>query len=46
VGRRLFDVTHDAPEGWADAETPFTFVTDGIETAIEKAKAAAGGNRR
>jgi dihydrofolate reductase len=43
LGKPIFVVTHEAPEGWADAETPFTFVTDGIETAIEKAKAAARG---
>jgi dihydrofolate reductase len=30
-------------QGWADTETPFIFVTDGIETTIEKATAAAGG---
>jgi hypothetical protein len=29
------------PDGWPRADSPFTFVTDGIESAIEKAKADA-----
>jgi dihydrofolate reductase len=36
----FFIVTHHAPEGAEDV--PFTFVTDGVERAIERAKAAAG----
>jgi len=38
-------LTHDVPEKVAKGENEklsFTFVTDGIESAIEKAKAAAG----
>jgi dihydrofolate reductase len=34
-------LTHNPPEDWPD-DTPFTFVTDGIEAAIEQAKALAG----
>lgn len=37
----IFVVTHcEPPAGWEN--TPFTFVTDGIERAIERAKAVAG----
>ncbi len=35
-------MTHKAPEGWED--THFTFVTDGIESAVATAKELAGGN--
>ncbi len=38
-----FVLTHDAPERAARGEMKFTFVTDGIESAIERAKTAAGG---
>lgn len=37
-------VTHSVPEEWVRAhpDAPFTFVTDGIERAIEKARQIAG----
>jgi dihydrofolate reductase len=35
-------VTHSVPEDWPHEDAPFTFVTDGIESAIEKAKEIAG----
>ncbi len=36
-------LTHRIPQEWADKEgSPFTFVTDGIESAIRQAKAIAG----
>jgi dihydrofolate reductase len=41
----IFVLTHDVPEKVAKGENgslTFTFVTDGIESAIEQAKAAAG----
>lgn len=39
----VFVLTHDARETVAkDGGTTFTFVTDGIESALERAKAAAG----
>src|SRR6266571_2213988 len=41
----IFVLTHDVPDMVAKGENErlsFTFVTDGIESAIEKAKAAAG----
>jgi dihydrofolate reductase len=47
-GRPPFDVpafivTHTAPQEWADKEgSPFTFVTEGVESAIQQARQAAG----
>lgn len=41
-GVPVFVVTHrPPPPGWAPS-TPFTFVTDGVETAIAQAREAAG----
>lgn len=37
-----FVLTHDAPERAAEGEMTFTFVTDGIVSAIERAKAISG----
>jgi dihydrofolate reductase len=37
-----FVLTHRAPQEWAYEGSPFTFVTDGIESSIEQAKSAAG----
>jgi dihydrofolate reductase len=34
-------LTHQPPQDWP-ADTPFTFVTDGIEAAIEQARTLAG----
>lgn len=41
-GLPLFIVTHEVPEFVPPQEVPYTFVTDGVESAIEQAKAAAG----
>ena len=38
----VFVLTHTAREPLAKSDTTFTFVTDGIESAVEQAKAAAG----
>jgi dihydrofolate reductase len=38
----VFVLTHTAREQLTKSDTTFTFVTDGIESAIEQAKAAAG----
>ena len=42
----VFVVTHTIPHEWVDTYVkqgaPFTFVTDGFESAIEQAKAVAG----
>ena len=35
-------LTHHVPQEWIKEGSPFTFVTDGIESAIAKAKAIAG----
>ncbi|WP_377558912.1 dihydrofolate reductase family protein [Ornithinibacillus salinisoli] len=39
----IFVVTHKAPETYLENNTSFTFVTDGIESAIQQAKEAANG---
>jgi len=39
---RYFVLTHSVPPEWADRTSPFTFVTDGIESALAQARAAAG----
>jgi len=48
-GRHPFDkpivvVTHSVPERWIDAhpDAPYTLVTDGLPSAIERARAIAG----
>jgi dihydrofolate reductase len=35
-------VTHRVPQEWVKPGSPFTFVTDGVERAIEKARQIAG----
>jgi len=37
-----FIVTHSPPQEWVKQRSPFTFVTDGVESAIRQAKQAAG----
>jgi len=41
-GSPCFIVTHDIPQEWVYEGSPFTYVTDGVECAIRKAKKAAG----
>src|SRR5829696_1827901 len=38
-----FVLTHRVPVGWPRAGSTVHFVTDGIESAVKQAKAAAGG---
>jgi dihydrofolate reductase len=38
----VFVVTHTVPQEWVYEGSPFTFVTDGVESALEQAKQAAG----
>ena len=38
----VFVLTHSVPDGWDYEGSPFTFVTDGIESAVEQARAVAG----
>lgn len=46
VGDRVFVVTHSVPTDWEYLDTaPFTFVTDGVASAIAQAKALAGPDR-
>lgn len=42
-GGPCFIMTHHPPQEWLNPGSPFTFVTDGIESAVRQAKAAAGG---
>jgi len=35
-------VTHNVPQEWVKPGSPFTFVTDGVESAVAKAKEIAG----
>lgn len=37
----IFIVTHHSPQAWTHAGSPFTFVTEGVERAIELARQAA-----
>lgn len=41
-GLPLFVLTHSIPAEVPETSVPYTFVTDGIESAIEQAKAVAG----
>jgi dihydrofolate reductase len=41
-GAPVFVVTHRVPEHVPQGESTYTFVTDGVESAIEQAKAVAG----
>jgi dihydrofolate reductase len=41
-GRPLFVLTHNVPAEVPATSVPYTFVTDGIESAIQQAKAVAG----
>jgi dihydrofolate reductase len=42
MDRPVVVVTHSVPQGWPRQDAPFSFVTDGIEAAIDEAKALAG----
>ena len=41
-GAPCFVVTHTVPREWVKEGSPFTFVTDGVESAIRQAKKVAG----
>ena len=43
LGVPPFVVTHAVPQEWVYEGSPFTFVTDGVGSAVEQAKAVAGG---
>jgi dihydrofolate reductase len=42
MGVPVVVVTHTVPQEWVYEGSPFTFVTDGVKSAIEKAKKIAG----
>ena len=42
TGDHMFVVTHEAPTDWPFPDAPFTFVTDGVASAVEQAKVVAG----
>lgn len=42
LGVPVVVVNHKVPQEWAYAGSPFTFVTEGVESAIEKAREIAG----
>ena len=42
LGVPTFVVTHTVSQDWVYEGSPFTFVTDGVESAIERAREAAG----
>jgi dihydrofolate reductase len=42
AGDAVFVVTHAAPSDWSYPDAPFTFVTDGLPSAIAQARAHAG----
>jgi dihydrofolate reductase len=42
LGVPTFVVTHSVPRDWVYEGSPFTFITDGVESAVEQARAVAG----
>jgi dihydrofolate reductase len=42
LGVPAFVVTHNLAQEWIYEGSPFTFVTDGVESAVEQARAVAG----
>src|SRR5262249_37640744 len=43
VGEAVFVLTHRPPTDWPYPDAPFTFVTDGLGSALAQAQAVAGG---
>lgn len=41
-GGNCFIVTYSAPQEWVKEGSPFTFVTDGVESAVRQARQVAG----
>lgn len=42
LGVPVFVVSHSVPDGWPRDDAPFTFVTDGVESAVAQAEVVAG----
>jgi dihydrofolate reductase len=38
-----FIMTHNQPQEWLNPDSPFTFITDGVESAVRQAQQATGG---
>src|SRR5215217_7027539 len=45
LGVPTFIVTHTVLQEWVYEGSPFTFVTDGVESAVEQAKELAGDKK-
>ena len=43
LGVPIFIATHNPPAEWTAKESPFTFVSNGVESAVAQAKQAANG---
>ena len=41
MGVPTFVVTHTVPQEWVYEGSPFTFITDGVESAVEQARTVA-----
>lgn len=42
LGVSIFVVSHTVPQDWVYEGSPITFVTHGVESAVEQARAVAG----
>lgn len=42
VGEAVFVVTHEPPTDWPFPDAPFSFVTDGVQSAVAQAQTFAG----
>jgi dihydrofolate reductase len=42
AGDAVFVVTHEPPSDWPFPDAPFTFVTNGVRSAVEQARSFAG----
>jgi dihydrofolate reductase len=42
VGEAVLVVTHEPPTDWPFPDAPFTFITDGLQSAVSRAQAFAG----
>jgi dihydrofolate reductase len=42
IGVPVVVLTHDPPDDWARGETPYSFVSEGIEAAVDEAHRLAG----
>ena len=45
MGVPTFIVSHSVPDGWPREDSNIRFVTDGVDSAVEQAKAAAGDDK-